>query len=740
MKPVSRIIEWNQGRFCHLCKLRYHVWILLLVAPLLLNACLGTKAKPSGITTRTIGDRQGIARYPHTSEMATFTGQVLSSEMKPISNAAVEIICNIGRRHTKTDKRGYFQIAVPEGGKKGAKRYVMNIRKEGFGFLSKVYPGGVQGKQWVMPEATVMKIDPSQSNLIQNVRPSSICTGTLSSQVDWSLYENRRTPRKVDRQGEYAGEPSDDVKRAVKLAEDAEYCNEGVSVFLPANSLVDTQGNLPQEEVSVSLSTIDIYDPDSMPGDYSYRSRDGNPGYMLTFGAGTINTYGKNKTYQLRKGKTATLTIPINPVQRKLMGEALKETIPLLLYDEKIGVWRDFGAGKLNKEKTAYIAEVDHFSAFNMDLVKSNQACVRINSSAIADDYDLEVSLMWAGDFIVRTNSIDNTPEKLHVVYNLPSNTDIAIRGFKTNGSIVIPITDTVSVNTGIAQNPPEPNLPEYPYTACQPELTLTERALAPSLSGPADSYGDFTLSWEYTWPPGLVSSSDGYQLEESTASATGPFTNIYSTFGTGDHRTSVAYPLTKSTGNYWYRVKANTINGWTPYSNVFHVAVDSTNTTTTPNTLRIINNLNGGVDQYGNDWGKLNNIIRVRVSSTCDNVVNGYGELLYPHEWTDDPGNLQIIPPGSHRDFDISNVILSADNSYCVFIQTGWWDTVLDVNTHEFLYYEKRNSNVLDCNGNCCLEKWVYEPIVQPFFEPEEIRVHNYLPHTNWIGHPSCP
>ncbi len=97
-----------------------------------------------------------------------------------------------------------------------------------------------------------------------------------------------------------------------------------------------------------------------------------------------------------------------------------------------------------------------------MDLVKTDQACVKINSSGIREDCDFEITIPYQGDNISRTITVDNTPENIHVIYNLPSNTNILLRAFRIVTTPSDPITDSIEVNTGDPQDPSTPNLPDY--------------------------------------------------------------------------------------------------------------------------------------------------------------------------------------------------------------------------------------------------------------------------------------
>jgi hypothetical protein len=104
-----------------------------------------------------------------------------------------------------------------------------------------------------------------------------------------------------------------------------------------------------------------------------------------------------------------------------------------------------------------------------------------------------------------------------------------------------------------------------------------TTLASAPVLSGPSSSTGTFTLTWTYQWPA-LVSNQDGYQLEESTTSATGGFTQIFNSAnqGVGDHQSPRSYSVTRSAGTYYYRVRAVLAGTPSAWSNVVTVSVSA--------------------------------------------------------------------------------------------------------------------------------------------------------------------
>lgn len=108
--------------------------------------------------------------------------------------------------------------------------------------------------------------------------------------------------------------------------------------------------------------------------------------------------------------------------------------------------------------------------------------------------------------------------------------------------------------------------------------LVANFQIIPPVLSATTAS-GSVNLSWTFVWPCGasnvgcLSSTSDHYELEESTTSATSGFSVIVRT--ANDVRTSpFTSVLARGAGTYYYRVRAFTGYGFSPYSAVKSVVV----------------------------------------------------------------------------------------------------------------------------------------------------------------------
>lgn len=457
---------------------------------------------------------------PATTRGVLFSGTVVSNAGKSVVAAEVQVDGTMA----KTDGRGFFKLATPP--VKG-NRYVLNIRKAGFGLVSRIYDRGIRDGQWTMTLGTTQLVDPRQPIQVRDTAAAvrSNCQGRLSGRIDWSRYPEQRIPRIFDGAGHpVPGELPSELREALRLLEGGTECGPGISVSIPPNSLVTGSGRTPSGMVEVTVSTVDLYAPDSMPGDLSVETG-GRAAYMQSYGAGTVSITAGGKPIELAKGARAEVTIPIDPAQIKNKAP-IQPTIPFLRYDENNGFWNLVGTARINAKGDAYVAEVDHLSAFNADLIKTDQACVRIDGSAIQGTYTLEVTIPMGGGAApsVRNFTVGPDPDhpenpNIHAVYNLPPDTWI----------MIVPIRDALSddpvplgtfvVNTGELQNPGTPNKPDWDYGACQSRLTLFETIYAVDGSGrrfgplPAVIFALADAAGQDIYPPGAAEEAYGFGL-----------------------------------------------------------------------------------------------------------------------------------------------------------------------------------------------------------------------------------
>lgn len=497
-----------------------------------------------------------------TSRGIHFSGTVISNAGKPVAEAEVRV----GGTTAKTDGRGYFKLATAPD---KASRYVLNIRKSGFGLVSRIYDRGIRDGKWTMTRGTTQLVDPRQPIRVRDtaaaVRPN--CQGRLSGRIDWSRYPEQRIPRIFDGAGHpVPGELPSELREALRLLEGGTECGPGISVSIPPNSLVTASGRTPSGMVEVTVSTVDLYAPDSMPGDLSVETG-GRAAFMQSYGAGTVSITAGGKPIELAKGARAEVTIPIDPAQLKSKAP-IQPTILFLRYDENKGFWNLVGTARLNAKRDAYIAEVDHLSTFNADLVKTDQACVRIDSSAIQESYTLEVTIPMGGGAApsVRSHLFSPDPDhpenpNIHAVYNLPSNTWIMlvpIRDAQSDNPVPL---GTFVVNTGGPQDPGTPNKPDWDYGACQSRLTLFETIHAVDGSGrrfgplPAVIFALADATGQDIYPPGAAEEAYGFGLFDTGATRVRIYNELpYSFRVEGDHNSGLicGVPNRLTDGNFF--------------------------------------------------------------------------------------------------------------------------------------------------------------------------------------------
>ncbi len=408
-------------------------------------------------------DRQGVV----------FSGRVVSTTGMPIPQAEVSVDSQVA----KTDAVGFFRLhAAPR------ERYVLNVRKPGFGLLSRVFDRGVLGGRYELRRATVTSVDPRLAIDVQDKRTQRDCPGPASLRLDTKTFPAAARPVWQDGKGHVIA-PRKERPPALPRAQTSDGCGPGVRVRLPANALVDSQGQPPAGNVQIALSTVDVSSPDQMPGEYTVALPGGGTNVMESYGAATIEITAGNQRYNLKPGVTAEVTLPIDRLQLAA-GGPFPPTIPLLYYDETRGVWTQEGSAPL--QGNAYVAKARHFSTVNADSLKVEQGCVRVDASnpGLPASFRLQVVVPLGPGSAPRVRDvlITNTGSKEHAVYNLPTNTNITLAPY--DAATLVPF-GTFIVNTGPPQNPTDPNEPVGPpYLACPTKVVLTPQVL------PADPIG----------------------------------------------------------------------------------------------------------------------------------------------------------------------------------------------------------------------------------------------------------
>jgi hypothetical protein len=233
--------------------------------------------------------------------------------------------------------------------------------------------------------------------------------------------------------------------------------------------LVDADGHAPAGMVDVQLSTVDLDSPGQMPGNYTVLLPDGRVRAMQSYGAGIVEIYSGNTQYNLRPGAQATLVLPVDPTQLH-SGGTIPSSIPLLTYDVARGVWLRDGTANLQTVdgRRDYVATVTHFTAYNTDLIKTDQSCIAVQNQDMPPNYNLEITIPRPGGAApekVLRNVTGGTSEI--AILNLPKETNIVLVPIRPTDTDPDPSVDSSNlpmgvfvVNTGAPQNMAWPTVP----------------------------------------------------------------------------------------------------------------------------------------------------------------------------------------------------------------------------------------------------------------------------------------
>jgi cytochrome c5 len=490
------------------------------------------------VTVLVSDNRGGYARSSFSVMAKTggvpFSGTIVDPNGNGVAGAQVQV----NGRITNANSAGRFSFEVPL-----ADKYVLTARSTSgaapnqptYGTVSFVYTGSIVGGRWTLRPAQVFSINPTQPNKLLHRRTEKDCQGSVTSKIDWrgylgqGLFEWQDGRGNVRSLAEIGGRDPKAVQGVMRLlarnspllprtfAQVAKFkgdtqqtttvpCRNGIELEIPANALENiTTKQAPTGNVEVSLSTVDLTNGSSMPGDYSATDQSGNARSMESFGAGSVEIRAGNQSFNLKAGMEATMRIPVD-ITQIVGGATPPPTIPFLYYNERTGVWEQDGVATLTGSgaSAAYVKKIKHFSTMNADVLKSGQSCVAVEvdpGATFTPPFDVEVTLppsvVNPNVIQVRTLNVDSM--KSNVIYNLPNNTNIVltpiISGTKPDGSVGNVPAGVFVVNTGgpqiSATNLPPAN-PDGTYYAetggvptgpCGSRVTLTNLSVPP-LSG----------------------------------------------------------------------------------------------------------------------------------------------------------------------------------------------------------------------------------------------------------------
>jgi photosystem II stability/assembly factor-like uncharacterized protein len=221
---------------------------------------------------------------------------------------------------------------------------------------------------------------------------------------------------------------------------------QNASVKLPANGIVDENGQAVTGNVKVSAAWFDPTDStyaEVFPGDFVGEDLNGNEVAIESFGFITVEIKQGDKELDLAPGEKSEISIP---VPSSILGNA-PATIPLWYFDEVRGTWVEEGSASL--QNGVYTGEVNHFTSWNCDAgmdasaqIKGKVTCY--DGTPVADAKVKIIGLDYVNTTITKTGN----DGKFNALSKPNSKARVYAQIIGPNGTTLIK-SQSVIVNTG---------------------------------------------------------------------------------------------------------------------------------------------------------------------------------------------------------------------------------------------------------------------------------------------------
>lgn len=509
------------------------------------------------------------------TEALSVSGKVIDTHNNlPIPDVKVSVLASTAR----TNKQGKFYLSLSHkefSEKQWKDRFVVKLHKEGYLDTYDVIKAGQHLGQWQMKKGRTITFDPEKDIVLQS-NPNALgekCWTALG-RVNWDGIEHLKVPLTLNGNGQWIDwSASDPLRSTLRVHEDPIPCNNNFSVFLPAQSLVDSNGRAPQGDVIATIGGISLVKAEEMPGDFGVTTNRGIA-QMLSFGAGQFYVSNKELIYHLKKGHQAKVRIPVDPLVDAADAKVkLPESVPLLSFNETNGFWEPDGKLSYNKKGHWYEGVVRHFSVLNADQYKDEPAAIRVDVRPIAGTFNkISITFNDGGSNVVR--ELDIPPADLlhdyHLIINLPPYTDVHLQALFEGPGISQIASSPVVVNTGGSEAETLAQLSVYPYDLCDVTAILWKDdppALA-AASSTVTTAGPITLTASYDWASVPIPATDNDRMRfyhSATSQSTG-FSEIAAVRVTPSEQEApttfswspVGFPSLFTLGNHWFRARAD--------------------------------------------------------------------------------------------------------------------------------------------------------------------------------------
>jgi cytochrome c5 len=301
------------------------------------------------------------------------------------------------------------------------------------------------------------------------------------------------------------------------------------TLHIKRGALLGADKKPPTGPLSAEIAALDV-SSEQFPGDNGAMVNGKDIG-LVSYGAMNVEIRdGAGNRMQLAKGQSADVIIPV-PFQMKNPPAKL----PVWYYNEQTGFWEKFAKPAVyDQAKRAYIGEVTHLSAFNIDLEQADLACFRVLLDNVqSGQLKARVSPVSGQTFPV--TPFFDIHDQLNVIKRLPPNSVVHIDIQKNDGTpepdlLLLDENQVVQASGNFPTGPATtPHFPDSPYVNCK---TISVRT---GLAAPAgvDSVPFLNL---YSGEGNQPSTQDYYTHIDASMSHSG------AGYSGGDHSTLGAW------------------------------------------------------------------------------------------------------------------------------------------------------------------------------------------------------
>jgi hypothetical protein len=441
----------------------------------------------------------------------TFSGRVIDeTTLNPVVKADVSVNGSTGT----TNDQGWFSVQtaiVPT-----PERYVLNINHSQYALLSRVHDKASQGNTYSLIRVQTRNVNPGAVIDLTDDRSSGPCGGKGAV----PLASRRKRTQTSPNRGQHAATETLPCRRI------------GARLIIPANALVDANGQVPAGPVTAQTATLNP-SRRTLPGDYRALDSGQNDVELLSYGALYAQFLDSSgRLLNLRSGQTAELRVPI-PLQQQASAQA---SIPMWSYDEKRGVWIEEGTATRQNtpQGPMYVGKTKHFSTINMDVSGSDPAqatCVRFEIGDSLSGWTDLVARAYVsyGGTAVQVKETDLNSDQYHAIYRIPyappapppNTLRIELRG-TYGGQEVVLLNRIINTDAPRLKMTGNNLFPPYPYTECGDVVTLEADPVNLPQYGDIDATGRPAF---LTGPYGQYAPANGEQIA----------TDYYNTIDPGD-------------------------------------------------------------------------------------------------------------------------------------------------------------------------------------------------------------